>query len=251
MDITAAVAREPQAPFSFERLTLADPRPDEVLVEVRGVGVCHTDVGARDGVFPLAHPVVVGHEGSGVVIEVGSAVTKVAPGEKIGLIGRSGAGKSTLVNLLLRFFDCRGGRILIDGQDIAGVTQESLRASISMVTQDTSLLHRSIRDNIRYGRPDATEAEIAHAAELAHAADDFQLLRHRELHLGEHDPASGRRYSHRNTRWRRPDQIRRSVGSAYFRACATNQYGEVISGWRSFAEKTSFCRYFLINLLAA
>ena len=88
----------------------------------------------------------------------------VAPGEKIGLIGRSGAGKSTLVNLLLRFFDCRGGRILIDGQDIANVTQESLRASISMVTQDTSLLHRSIRDNIRYGSRDATEAEIAHAA---------------------------------------------------------------------------------------
>ncbi|MET0629756.1 MAG: ABC transporter ATP-binding protein, partial [Xanthobacteraceae bacterium] len=77
----------------------------------------------------------------------------VRPGEKIGLIGRSGAGKSTLVNLLLRFFDLEGGRILIDGQDIAAVTQESLRAQISMVTQDTSLLHRSIRDNIRYGRP--------------------------------------------------------------------------------------------------
>jgi ATP-binding cassette, subfamily B, multidrug efflux pump len=81
---------------------------------------------------------------------------KVAPGEKIGLIGRSGAGKSTLVNLLLRFFDLEDGRILIDGQDIAHVTQESLRAQISMVTQDTSLLHRSIRDNIRYGRPDAS-----------------------------------------------------------------------------------------------
>ena len=77
----------------------------------------------------------------------------VQPGEKIGLVGRSGAGKSTLVNLLLRFFDLEGGRILIDGQDIAAVTQESLRAQISMVTQDTSLLHRSIRDNIRYGRP--------------------------------------------------------------------------------------------------
>ena len=76
------------------------------------------------------------------------------PGEKIGLVGRSGAGKSTLVNLLLRFFDLEGGRILIDGQDIADVTQESLRAQISVVTQDTSLLHRSIRDNIRYGRPE-------------------------------------------------------------------------------------------------
>jgi ATP-binding cassette subfamily B multidrug efflux pump len=93
----------------------------------------------------------------------------VEPGEKIGLIGRSGAGKSTLVNLLLRFFDLEGGRILIDGQDIASVTQESLRGQISMVTQDTSLLHRSIGDNIRYGRPQATDAEIVAAAELAHA----------------------------------------------------------------------------------
>jgi ATP-binding cassette subfamily B multidrug efflux pump len=93
----------------------------------------------------------------------------VKSGEKIGLIGRSGAGKSTLVNLLLRFFDLEGGRILIDGQDIAAVTQESLRAQISMVTQDTSLLHRSIGDNIRYGRPRATEAEIVAAAKLAHA----------------------------------------------------------------------------------
>jgi ATP-binding cassette, subfamily B, multidrug efflux pump len=96
----------------------------------------------------------------------------VQPGEKIGLIGRSGAGKSTLVNLLLRFFDLEGGRILIDGQDIANVTQESLRAQISMVTQDTSLLHRSIRDNIRYGRPLASDAEVVAAARLAHA-DEF------------------------------------------------------------------------------
>src|SRR5437660_6514715 len=93
----------------------------------------------------------------------------VRPGEKIGLIGRSGAGKSTLVNLLLRFFDLEGGRILIDGKDIALVTQESLRSQISMVTQDTSLLHRSIRDNIRYGRPQATDAEVVAAAKLAHA----------------------------------------------------------------------------------
>ena len=88
----------------------------------------------------------------------------VQPGEKIGLVGRSGAGKSTLVNVLLRFFDLEGGRILIDGQDIAGVTQEILRAQISVVTQDTSLLHRSIRDNIRYGTPGASEAEIIAAA---------------------------------------------------------------------------------------
>jgi ATP-binding cassette subfamily B multidrug efflux pump len=95
----------------------------------------------------------------------------VKPGEKVGLVGRSGAGKSTLVNLLLRFFDIEDGRILIDGQDIARVTQESLRAQISVVTQDTSLLHRSIRDNIRYGRPSASDAEIEKAARLAHAHD--------------------------------------------------------------------------------
>jgi ATP-binding cassette subfamily B multidrug efflux pump len=98
----------------------------------------------------------------------------VRPGEKIGLVGRSGAGKSTVVNLLLRFFDLEGGRIRIDGQDIAGVTQESLRGQISVVTQDTSLLHRSIGENIRYGRPSASEAEIVTAARLAHA-DEFVL----------------------------------------------------------------------------
>src|SRR6201982_2997689 len=100
----------------------------------------------------------------------------IKPGEKIGLIGRSGAGKATLVNLLLRFFDLEDGRILIDGQDIAAVTQESLRAQISMVTQDTSLLHRSIRENIRYGRPEASEAEIVMAARLAHADEFIPLL---------------------------------------------------------------------------
>jgi len=100
----------------------------------------------------------------------------VRPAEKIGLVGRSGAGKSTVVNLLLRFFDIEGGRILIDGQDIASVTQESLRALISVVTQDTSLLHRSIRENIRYGRPEASEAEIVAAARLAHADEFIHLL---------------------------------------------------------------------------
>ena len=96
----------------------------------------------------------------------------IKPGEKVGIVGRSGAGKSTLVNLLLRFYDVEGGRILIDGQDVAHVTQESLRRNIGMVTQDTSLLHRSIRDNIRYGRPDATEDELLQASERAHA-DEF------------------------------------------------------------------------------
>jgi len=96
----------------------------------------------------------------------------IRPGEKVGLVGRSGAGKSTLVNLLLRFYDLESGRILIDGQDIAHVTQDSLRAQIGMVTQDTSLLHRSVRDNILYGRPGAGE-EAAIAAARKAQADDF------------------------------------------------------------------------------
>ena len=95
----------------------------------------------------------------------------IRPGEKIGVVGRSGAGKSTLVNLLLRFYDLERGRILIDGQDIAMVTQNSLRAQIGMVTQDTSLLHRSVRDNILYGRPDATDADMISAARRAEAHD--------------------------------------------------------------------------------
>jgi ATP-binding cassette, subfamily B, multidrug efflux pump len=115
----------------------------------------------------------------------------IRPGEKIGLVGRSGAGKSTVVNLLLRFFDLEGGAILIDGQDIAGLTQESLRSQISVVTQDTSLLHRSIRANIRYGRPDASVEEIERAAKLAHAhefipdLEDWIGRRGYDAHVGE------------------------------------------------------------------
>lgn len=100
----------------------------------------------------------------------------VHPGEKVGLVGRSGAGKSSLVNLLLRFRDPEGGRILIDGQDVAGVTQDSLRAQIGMVTQDSSLLHRSVRANLLYGRPSATEAEMIAAAERAEAHAFIQTL---------------------------------------------------------------------------
>ncbi|WKB55245.1 ABC transporter ATP-binding protein/permease [Eleftheria terrae] len=101
----------------------------------------------------------------------------IRPGEKIGLVGRSGAGKSTVINLLLRFYDVEGGRILVDGQDIAAVTQESLRTQIGMVTQDTSLLHRSVRDNLLYGRPDATDAQMIAAAKRAEAHDFIQALR--------------------------------------------------------------------------
>lgn len=100
----------------------------------------------------------------------------IKPGEKIGLVGRSGAGKSTLVNLLLRFFDVDKGKILIDGQAIDDVTQESLRQQIGMVTQDTSLLHRTVRENIAYGRPDATDEEIMTAAKQAQAWDFIKDL---------------------------------------------------------------------------
>ena len=100
----------------------------------------------------------------------------IKPGEKIGLVGRSGAGKSTLVNLLLRFFDVDSGKILIDGQAIDSVTQDSLRQQIGMVTQDTSLLHRTVRENIAYGRPDATDEEIIVAAKQAQAWDFIKDL---------------------------------------------------------------------------
>ena len=115
----------------------------------------------------------------------------VRPGEKIGLVGRSGAGKSTLVNLLLRFHERSEGRILIDGQDIAGVTQNSLRAAIGMVTQDTSLLHRSVRDNVLYGRPEAGDEAMIAAARRAEAHDFIQELtdpkgrRGYDAHVGE------------------------------------------------------------------
>ncbi|MCK0753725.1 ABC transporter ATP-binding protein [Chromohalobacter japonicus] len=113
-------------------------------------------------------------KGSGVIDELSLAIQS---GEKIGLIGPSGAGKSTLVNLLLRFYELEGGAIRIDGQNIAEVTQESLRAQIGMVTQDTSLLHRSVRDNLLYGRPDATDEMAWKAARGAHVADFIESLR--------------------------------------------------------------------------
>jgi ATP-binding cassette, subfamily B, multidrug efflux pump len=105
-------------------------------------------------------------KGGGVIDNLSLSIS---PGEKVGLVGRSGAGKSTLVNLLLRFYDVEAGRILIDGQDIAGATQDSLRRQIGLVTQDTSLLHRSIAENIRYGRPDAPDTAMMAASRQAHA----------------------------------------------------------------------------------
>lgn len=115
----------------------------------------------------------------------------IKPGEKIGLVGRSGAGKSTIVNLLLRFYDLESGAIKIDGQTIQAVTQNSLRQQIGMVTQDTALLHRSVRDNLLYGQPDATEAEMIAAAKKAEAHDfiiglaDAKGRKGYDAHVGE------------------------------------------------------------------
>jgi ATP-binding cassette subfamily B multidrug efflux pump len=170
----------------------------------------------QDGVTTLARPHAVVDRADAVPIEVqrgeirfedvsftygasGPHATQVIdrlnlhirPGEKIGLVGRSGAGKSTITNLLLRFYDTAQGRILIDGQDISHATQDSLRAQIGMVTQDTSLLHRSVRDNILYGRPDSDDAAMVAAARRAEAHEFVQALsdpagrRAYDAHVGE------------------------------------------------------------------
>ncbi len=129
-----------------------------------------------------------GRAGGGIIENLSLTI---APGEKVGVVGRSGAGKSTLVSLLLRFYDLEKGRILIDGQDISKVTQESLRAQIGMVTQDTSLLHRSIKDNILYGRPDAPEATMlamakrSQADEFIAGLEDLRGRKGYQAHVGE------------------------------------------------------------------
>jgi len=131
------------------------------------------DIDVRDGLIEFDH--VRFHYGKkkGVIEDLSLTVKH---GEKVGIVGRSGAGKSTLVNLLLRFYDIESGRILIDGQDIGAVTQDSLRAQIGMVTQDTSLLHRSVRENILYGRPEASEEQMVEAARRAEALDFIGTL---------------------------------------------------------------------------
>ena len=141
----------------MSRRRLVRDAPGARVLEVRRGAVRFEDVGFA---YPGGAPVI------------RDLTLSIRAGEKIGLVGRSGAGKSTLVNLLLRLHDIDRGRILVDDQDIASVTQESLRAQIGMVTQDTSLMHRSVRDNIAYGRIDASEADIRRAAERAEA-DSF------------------------------------------------------------------------------
>jgi ATP-binding cassette subfamily B multidrug efflux pump len=156
-------------------------RPEAKALEVSGGAIEFRDVTFSYGAKRA--------EGAGPVIS--GLNLHVRAGEKIGLVGRSGAGKSTIVNLLLRFYDVESGEICIDGQNIAGVTQESLRRQIGMVTQDTSLLHRSVRDNILYGRPDATEEELLAAAKRAEAHDFILELRDAkgrtgyDAHVGE------------------------------------------------------------------
>ena len=140
------------------------------------------------GALPAGHGAVLFEDvqfhygkGSGVI---DSLSLRIESGEKVGLVGRSGAGKTTLVNLLLRFYDVEGGRITIDGHDIAHVSQDSLRAQIGVVTQDTALLHRSIRENIAYGRPNASEAEIVEAARRANALSFIEGMEDQDGHKG-------------------------------------------------------------------
>ncbi len=165
--------------------TLARPhavvdRSDAMPIEVRRGEIRFEDVSFAYGAT-----------GPNVVQVIDRLNLHIRPGEKIGLVGRSGAGKSTITNLLLRFYDVASGRILIDGQDIAHATQDSLRAQIGMVTQDTSLLHRSVRDNILYGRPDSDDAAMVAAARRAEAHEFIQALsdpagrRAYDAHVGE------------------------------------------------------------------
>ena len=166
-------------------------RPNQVVdkVDSKPLKVTKGDIRFEHVEFHYGQPVGAGTARPGGVIH--DLNLHIRAGEKVGLVGRSGAGKSTLVNLLLRFYDLESGRILIDGQDIAAVTQDSLRAQIGMVTQDTSLLHRSVRDNILYGRPDAGEAAAMAAARKAQAHDfilglsDLRERRGYDAHVGE------------------------------------------------------------------
>jgi ATP-binding cassette subfamily B multidrug efflux pump len=170
-------------------MTIARPFSVVDAEDAKPLDVKRGSIEFDDVSFDYGHTRTPGDGKPGGVIQ--NLSLHVAPGEKVGLVGRSGAGKSTLVSLLLRFHDLEHGEILIDGQDIAHVTQDSLRSQIGVVTQDTSLLHRSVRDNILYGRPDAGETQAIMAAERAHAHEfigGLQDLHGREgydAHVGE------------------------------------------------------------------
>jgi ATP-binding cassette, subfamily B, multidrug efflux pump len=161
--------------------TLSKPRDVQDQPAAPALAIKHGAISFNDVSFHYG-------KGSGVIDHFS---LDIKAGEKIGLVGRSGSGKSTLVNLLMRFYDVETGNILIDGKNIAEVSQESLRAHIGMVTQDTSLLHRSVRDNLLYGKPDATEEDMICAAKQAEAHDFIQQLddgKHRtgyDAHVGE------------------------------------------------------------------
>lgn len=161
--------------------TLSAPREVQDIESALPLALTHSQIEFKDVCFHYG-------KSEGVINHFN---LNIKAGEKIGLVGRSGAGKSTLVNLLLRFYDVESGHILIDGNDIALVQQESLRAKIGMVTQDTSLLHRSIRDNLLYGKPDATDADMIEAAKQAEAHEfilqlsDNQGRTGYDAHVGE------------------------------------------------------------------
>ncbi|WP_185234884.1 ABC transporter ATP-binding protein [Teredinibacter franksiae] len=161
--------------------TVAQPQEIQDVGQAKPLRVEKGKINFRDVSFHYG-------KGSGVIEQL---TLEIKPGEKVGFVGRSGAGKSTLVNLLLRFYDTEAGDIAIDDQNVSKVTQESLRAQIGVVTQDTSLLHRSVRDNLVYGRPDASEADMEEAARQAKAEEfiaDLSDLKGRtgyDAHVGE------------------------------------------------------------------
>jgi ATP-binding cassette, subfamily B, multidrug efflux pump len=159
--------------------TLAVPRKMLDAPQARELAVAQADIRFEGVRFSYGRG-----KGANAAPVIDDLSLHIRAGERVGIVGRSGAGKSTLVNLLLRFFDVESGRILIDGQDVREVTQESLRGAIGMVTQDTSLLHRSIAANIRYGRPEATQAQIEQAARQAQAHDFILNLRDYKGNLG-------------------------------------------------------------------
>jgi ATP-binding cassette, subfamily B, multidrug efflux pump len=175
----------------FENVGVVQEGMQSIAVQHSGVdqpGAQHLEVSRGEIRF---EKVTFGYGRSDAAPVLDNLSLEVKAGERIGLVGRSGAGKSTLVNLLLRFHEVESGRILVDEQDIAHVTQESLRAAIGMVTQDTSLLHRSIAANIRYGRPHASDADVIAAAQKAQAHEfvlglrDWRDKTGYEAHVGE------------------------------------------------------------------